>query len=148
MFNFSLSGDLHRYSFISFSISSFNLSRSMLSIPMAGRKRTSLSTFYLLQQIELDELNRTQQELKQGSEKLQDILQKLEREQVNDYNRTKEKIIISQQRTCHGVSCCDQCTNNSKPHLKRLKRVFSCACFYCLHHLGIQIFIKDACATS
>ena len=44
-----------------------------------------VSYFYIytfLQQIELDELNRTQQELKQGSGKLQDILQKLEREQV------------------------------------------------------------------
>lgn len=33
-------------------------------------------------QIELDQLNRTQLELKQGSEKLEDILQKLEKEQV------------------------------------------------------------------
>ena len=32
--------------------------------------------------MELEQLNRTQLELKQGSEKLQDILQKLEKEQV------------------------------------------------------------------
>lgn len=45
--------------------------------------RSAIFTFYSFpQQIELDELNRTQQELKQGSGKLQDILQKLEREQV------------------------------------------------------------------
>jgi len=40
-------------------------------------------------QIELDELNRTQHELKQGSEKLQDILQKLEREQADVDNDIK-----------------------------------------------------------
>jgi len=34
----------------------------------------------------LDQLNRTQHELKQGSEKLEDILRKLEKEQVkNDF---------------------------------------------------------------
>lgn len=45
-------------------------------------------TFFFWQ-IELDELNRTQNELKRGSEKLQDILQKLEREQVTARNMLK-----------------------------------------------------------
>ncbi|RMX54412.1 hypothetical protein pdam_00013890 [Pocillopora damicornis] len=54
-----------------------------LSLRSAVEDKIRRSTKALFQQaqIELDELNRTQNELKRGSEKLQDILQKLEREQ-------------------------------------------------------------------
>ena len=47
------------------------------------RTAESLSYFtYFLEQMELDQLNRTQHELKHGSEELEDILRKLEKEQV------------------------------------------------------------------
>ena len=36
--------------------------------------------------MELDQLNRTQHELKHGSEQLEDILRKLEKEQVKIWN--------------------------------------------------------------
>lgn len=51
--------------------------------------RRSSKALFQQAQIELDELNRTQNELKRGSEKLQDILQKLEREQADVDNDIK-----------------------------------------------------------
>lgn len=62
-----------------------------LSLRSAVEDKIKRSTRALFQQaqIELDELNRTQDELKRGSEKLQDILQKLEREQGDVDNDIK-----------------------------------------------------------
>lgn len=62
-----------------------------LSLRSALEDKIRRSTRALFQQaqIELDELNRTQDELKRGSEKLRDILQKLEREQADVDNDIK-----------------------------------------------------------
>ena len=54
-----------------------------LILALLIRTAESLSYFtYFLEQMELDQLNRTQHELKHGSEQLEDILRKLEKEQV------------------------------------------------------------------
>ncbi|KAL9984660.1 hypothetical protein ACROYT_G006981 [Oculina patagonica] len=63
--------------------------KASLRYAVEDKIKRSTRALFEQAQIELDELNRTQQELKQGSEKLQDILQKLEREQADVDNDIK-----------------------------------------------------------
>lgn len=70
-----------------FSLHQFFLISLHLILALLIRTAESLSYFtYFLEQMELDQLNRTQHELKHGSEQLEDILRKLEKEQVKIWN--------------------------------------------------------------